>query len=331
MTSHLTEDMMVALLQGTLAANARDEARRHLATCASCADALAREAVLDALLWEARHALVEKVSAAPPQPTGRATASKPRRGQVRAWAAAAIAVGVATAIGYASSGGVTAASGENAMGCVIAWQNVIFYIPLAVGLLLILGAAFGVHDHDAGHDAGHAGHDGGHHHTHDGHDAAHGSLFERAFAVLGVGRVPLTVVLMVASLYFGGLGIILNTVLSSAGLAPSFYGPISIAGACVGMVVLSSVTARLIHRHLPASESYPISRHDFAGCSGTLLLPADISSGYAQVKDPEGNVHNIKCRTTSGALPKGTAILVVEYDESDKIFVIDANPELTVH
>jgi len=126
---------------------------------------------------------------------------------------------------------------------------------------------------------------------------------------------------------FGGLGIILNTLLSSAGLAPALYGALAVAGAFVGMVGLTGATARLIHRHLPTSESYPISRHDFAGCSGTLLLPADSSSGYAQIKDREGNVHNIQCRTTGAALPKGTVILVVEYDEDSKNFVIDANPD----
>jgi hypothetical protein len=325
MTSHLTEDQMVALLQGTLAADARDKAKRHLGACVPCADALTREATLDALLWEARHAVVA------PAPTvahrdrrgGAAASRPPPRGRARSWAGAAIAVAAATAIGYASSAGVTSASGRSPMGNLLAWQNVIFYIPLAVGLLLILGSAFGVHDHDADHDAGHVGD-----HDHDvGHHDGQSSLFERAFALLGVGRVPLTLVLMITSLYFGGLGLILNTLLSSAGLAPSLYGPISVAGAFAGMVVLSGATARLIHRHLPMSESYSISRHDFAGCTGTLLLPADSSSGYAQVKDREGNVHNIRCRTMTGALPKGTAILVVEYDEDSKIFIIDANPE----
>ncbi|HET7506405.1 MAG TPA: hypothetical protein VFK02_35540 [Kofleriaceae bacterium] len=322
MTPHVTEDQMVALLQGALATDARDEVKRHLQACDSCADALGREAALDVLLWEARQALpaIDVVAT-----TARAPADRPgarprprRRGPARWWAGAATAIAVATAIGYAGSAGRSSSLGAAAAGNPLAWQNVIFYIPIAVGLLLILGAAIG-HHHEPGQHAGHAGHDGGHH--------EHDSLFARAFAVLGVGRVPLTVILMIAALCFGGLGIILNALLVSIGLAPAVYGPISIAGALVGMVALTGTTARLIHRHLPTTESYPITRHDFAGCTGTLLLPADASSGYAQVKDPEGNVHNIKCRTTGGALAKGTAILVVEYDEDARTFVIDANPE----
>jgi hypothetical protein len=320
MTSHLTEDQRVALLHGTLAADARDDVKRHLGACASCADALAREAALDAVLWETRHSLVDQPATtrhADRPPAARKPALHPRRAW---WAAGAIGVAAATAIAYAGSTGIASARVD--MGSVFAWHNVIFYIPLAVGLLLILGSAFGVHDHDAGHAGGH--HDAAHDASHD-----HGpdSLFARGFAMLGVGRVPITIVLMITSLYFGGLGITLNTLLASSGLAPWLYGPISIAGAFVGMVVLGGATARLIHRHLPTSETYSLSVHHFAGCRGTLLLPADASSGYAQIKDPEGNVHNIRCHTTAGTLPKGAAILVVEYDEETKAFVIDANPE----
>lgn len=324
MTSHLTEDQIVGLLHGTLAAGARDDAKRHLAGCAACADALAREAALDAMLHEARRALPDEpaavspaaVSPAPPPPAAR----KPPQPGLARWVAGALGVAAATAIAYTGSADV-ASAGKLEMG-LSAWQNVIFYIPLAVGLLLILGSAFGVHDHDPGHAADQHGAT---------HDPGHDSLFARGFAILGVGRVPLTIVLMITSLYFGGLGIILNTLLASVGLAPWLYGPISIAGAFVGMMVLGGATARLIHRHLPMSETYSISRHDLAGSRGKLLLPADTSSGYAQIKDLEGNVHNIRCRTTAGTLAKDAAILVVEYDEETKTFIIDANPEPPFH
>ncbi len=40
-TSHLTPEQLSALVDGALAGRARDEAERHLATCAACRDALA--------------------------------------------------------------------------------------------------------------------------------------------------------------------------------------------------------------------------------------------------------------------------------------------------
>lgn len=217
----------------------------------------------------------------------------------------------------------------------LAWQNVIFYIPLAVGLLLIVGSAMGGHhggaDHDVGHDLALHGDGGGAGaldaaHGHGDGDGHEGGLLTRALSMLGVGRVPLTVVLMMASLLFGGIGIITNTILSSLGLPAWIHGLCALAVAFVGMVSLTSSAARLLNRFFPTTETYRVSRHDFAGCTGMLLLPADPQSGYAQVKDHEGNVHNIKCRTSKGALPKGGEILVIEYDERTATYLVDVNP-----
>ncbi|HTM68903.1 MAG TPA: hypothetical protein VL426_06425 [Candidatus Binatia bacterium] len=215
-----------------------------------------------------------------------------------------------------------------------AWQNLIFLIPLAVGILLVFGSAFGGSDHDADHDVDHdVGHDAGHGHDgHDGHkgavDPGHASetFVMKALSLLGVGKVPLTAVLMMMSLLFGGFGMVLNMVLSSLGLPAWIYGPVSAAAACIGMFALTGRAVKLLNRFMPTNETYRVSRHDFAGCTGKLLLPANSKEGYAQVKDHEGNVHNVKCRTIRGELPKGGDILVIEYDEENQTCIVDASP-----
>jgi len=146
--------------------------------------------------------------------------------------------------------------------------------------------------------------------------------------MLGVGRVPVTVVVMMASLLFGGTGIILNRILASLNLPAALYGAAAVGGALVMTAALTGWATRLLGRIMPTTETYVVTRHDFAGCTGKLLLPADATSGYAQVKDREGNVHNIKCRTVGAALAKGQEILVVEYDDETKTYVVDANPVL---
>lgn len=305
-TSHLTDDQMLALLHGALPEASRAEAAGHLRGCARCAEILASEAQLDELLYESRK------SASPPP----ARVPRRRRRPVGWLVGGAIGVGAAVAIGYAGAPGTAglSAGGEN-MGDPLAWQNLIFYIPLAAGLLLILGSAF----------TGHGGHDGDH--EHDGDHDHHG--FGRILSVLGVGKVPLTVALMTALVLFGGLGIIMNVLLGALGLAPGLIGPISLVAASIYAVILSGQTAKLVARFMPTVESYQITKQDFAGCTGTLLLPADESSGYAQVKDREGNVHNVKCRTVRGAsLAKGASILIIEYDEATRTFVVDANPTI---
>lgn len=311
MSAHLSDEQMVGLLHGALSGDEHAALKRHLGGCQRCADGLAREAALEEILWQARPA----APAAPPRVVR-------RRVPVGVLLGAAVGIAATIGLGYAGLAGSASGAGREGMGDPLAWQNLIFNIALAAGVLLVLGSALGGQGHDTGHDAGHdAGHD------HDG-SHEHGSL-GRALSVLGVGRVPLTVALMIACFLFGGLGVILNTLFASLGMAPGVYGLISVGAAFVGMVLLTGQAARLVGRILPSSETYPITRQDFAGCTGTLLLPADPTTGYAQVKDAEGNVHNVQCRTVRGALAKGTAILIVEYDEASKTYLVDANPVAT--
>ena len=213
-----------------------------------------------------------------------------------------------------------------------AWQNLIFLISLAVGLLLVFGSAFGGGDHDADHDVDHdVGHDAGH--DHDGHRGAvdpgeaHEGFVLKALSLLGVGRVPLVAVLMMMALLFGGFGMICNTIMAAIGLPAWLYGPISIAAAGIATLTLTGRAVKVLNRFMPTNETYRVSRHDLAGSTGTLLFPADaVTTTTAQVKDHEGNVHNIQCRTSKGALPKGGKILVIEYDEENKLYLVAEDP-----
>jgi hypothetical protein len=305
-SSHLSDEQLVALLHGTMSAEARTAAKSHLAACEPCSATLAREAAVDEVLWAAR-----------PHAAPQAAGARRRRAPI-GWI---VGAAITAALVYTGATAPAMAPRSNDMGDVLAWQNLIFYIPLALGVLLVLGSFFTAHDagHDPGHDLGH---------DHD-HDAGHGiGLGGRALSLLGIGRVPLTVALMMASFLFGGIGILVNTILSSAGLAAGTYGPIALTSAVVYTLLLARPTAALVRRVLPATESYTIARRDFIGCTGALLLPADPTTGLAQVKDPEGNVHNVKCRAVKGPLAKGTTILIVDYDEDTKTYLVDVIPKL---
>jgi membrane protein implicated in regulation of membrane protease activity len=196
------------------------------------------------------------------------------------------------------------------MGDPLAWHNLVFYIPLIAGLLLVIGAAWS---------------GGGHGHDHDAHAGEHAS---HPLAILGVGRVPLLVALLITFLVFGGVGVIATNVLAAFGLGSSLTGVLAIVVALLATLLGAGRIARALDRRFPATETYRVARTDFIGCTGTLLLPADPQNGLAQVKDPEGNVHNIKCRTARAALAKGTAILIVDYDEAARTFLVDVQPSV---
>ena len=214
---------------------------------------------------------------------------------------------------------VKAIDSDGAVLSILTWQNLVFYIPLVLGVLLGLGLFLGgAHEPD-----GHAGSLHGEHSL----EGDHSHSLGWASSLLGVGRVPLTIVWMLASLVFGAAGVIVTTLLASLRLHPWLGFFISLVSAFTAMVTVTGWAARFLQRVLPTQETYRVSRHDFAGCTGVVLLPTDERSGYAQVKDPEGNVHNVRCRAVDGALPKGAPILVVTYDEATQACVVELNPK----
>jgi membrane protein implicated in regulation of membrane protease activity len=225
------------------------------------------------------------------------------------------------------------------MGSLLAWYNLIFYIALTVGILFALGSALGMghDDHDAGggHDAGGDGHghDFGHGHGHDHeHDLGHGHASPHELHgqvswfsdMLGVGRVPFTIILMLLFMLFGGVGVMSNVVLSKLLASPSLFFPISGSVALLATFFLTGRTARLINRVMPTSESYNVTKLDLVGKVGKVVATAEGDYAVASVKDHEGNVQQISCRTGGGALPVGQEILVLEYDAGTGQYLVEA-------
>lgn len=236
-----------------------------------------------------------------------------------------------------SPGGLT-------MHFLLEWQNVIFLIPLAFGCLLVVGAAMGLvghdadhgyepnvdADHDVHHDVAHGDHDADHdqeshhaldHHEHDVH--AHG-LFHRVLGVLGIGRAPLSALLMTAALIFGGVGMAANFILRPILVSGWLYGWISLAIACAVVITGTGTIARIIQRFMPSTETYRISKRDLIGCVGTTLFDVTTAGGYLQVNDAEGNLQQVACRAEAGSIGKGSRVRLVAYEVDGDRFVIES-------
>ncbi len=223
-------------------------------------------------------------------------------------------------------------------------QNLIFIISLGFGILLVLGAVLGFIGHDADHDVDHdiegdhdVGHDTEHDHDTDnerGHNplavapAGEGnerSFFSRLFSYIGIGRVPVTIILMIMSMVFGCTGLIVNAALQSL-VSVYVYAPVSFAVASLVSFFLTGKIARGLNRVMPMTETHNVRKQDFVGTTGTLLLPADQKFGLARVLDSKGGVYDIAVRTENGELPKGIEILIIDYDQEQDCFTVEANP-----
>ena len=230
-------------------------------------------------------------------------------------------------------------------------HNLVFYIAIIAGFLMLIGSALGVGGHDVSHDLDHD-HDvhhevSGAHHGH-GHNEARGHATSKAanaldltahetergdpflfrlLGLFGVGKVPITIVLMMAFLLFGGAGVVMNRLLESHFRSPQVYGWISFAVAIFVALILTGSLAKLAGRLMPSSETYNVTKEDLVGKVGKLVVPTDESGGLLQARDREGNLHQVQCRTNKGDLPNGTEVLILDHDPGTNMFIVEAAPE----
>lgn len=202
----------------------------------------------------------------------------------------------------------------------LAWYNLIFYIPLVIGLLLVIGVATGIADLPQGVDLDGDGvpdvwvdADG------DADDAV-GNIGPLSF--LGFGRAPFMLVVMVMALTFGGSGVVLCQVL---GVGP-MRAVLAVSFALAFTAVMTRAFTRLVSKLLPTMETASTTNADLIGHTGTLIMEADPFSGFAQVQK-DGDVYNIKVRVVGDhVLAKGTSILVTRYDDELQAYDVCANP-----
>ena len=224
----------------------------------------------------------------------------------------------------------------------LAWHDLMFALPLAIGIAMAAGVALGgLHgqqgDTDTGHgDAGHA--DAGHDLHHDAHSVdlnlpnqpARRPLGRALWILLGLGRVPLSLVMMVGPLLFGATGWILNAILATVIAAPHVYVWLSLAGATIVSLLATGVLAHLIGRWLPLNESFSTRNEDLVGCVGHLVHAASPITGLAHVHDRRGNLQQVQCRTEDGALAKGAEVLLVSFDDRTQRFIVSQDPLLSM-
>jgi hypothetical protein len=207
----------------------------------------------------------------------------------------------------------------------LSWQSLIFLIPIGVGTILAIGAAFAV-DSDGVGGAGHAGPEHGLGAGFD-HDHDHGPA-----ALPDGGRVPITIRLMLATLTFGGVGLAVSYLFGGEAPTPSTLATVGAGvGGLVGSLFVSRLVARLFAQRWPLLETETIGRRDLLGSTGRAVLPLGPAGGVVQVHDRRGNLHQLPCRTLVGepALPVGAPVLLVDYDEGRGVYRATTNPLTT--
>jgi hypothetical protein len=219
---------------------------------------------------------------------------------------------------------------------ILEWQYLIFELPMLAAILYIVlmtvGFAWGGGgDLDAGHDVhidvghdvpGDAGHDvagAAGHDAESGHGShgSHVSVLGRVFGLLGVGKVPASILGLSICFLWGAAGLVLNVWLGVEDmlrviLLAALAAVIGARGVAEGLALL-----------LPREESYHTPKAELVGQVGEVLYEVTTTSGTVRLLDPSGNLLDLDCRIQEGAgLKAGTKVVLQEYEPTADVFFV---------
>jgi hypothetical protein len=152
--------------------------------------------------------------------------------------------------------------------------------------------------------------------------AGNHSFHMLALSWLGVGRVPLTLIVIVLLLTWGASGFVTNTLLRphEGWQAARVSLPIALA---VSMFITRGIVM-FMGRFVPLNETYAVRRGELVGCIGEAMYGINEIFGLAVVRDQRGDLHQVLCRVGAGVAPveKGTKVKLVAYGAKDRTFFV---------
>lgn len=143
------------------------------------------------------------------------------------------------------------------------------------------------------------------------------------FAILGIGKAPLPIVLQAYFMAWGICGILANQLLlrstqpSLLQILPSLG--IAFLGGIAGSRLAAEITARL----MPTDETLVVSRDSLIGLVGTVAFTITEEAGRILVYDEFGSLHDETCRVSPQhpSIEKGKKAIIVDRDTTGKLIV----------
>ena len=193
----------------------------------------------------------------------------------------------------------------------LSWWNLIFLLPAVAALLYVLLLATGVVAGDEGgfdsdvdgdvaageahgieYVSGHGGDPG----------EPPGGLWQ-VLSLFGIGRAPLSLVLVSFFLLWGLCGWIGNSLFSVVLSSPAAFIWPSLALALIGATILTRLLASGLGRIMPATETYAVTNRQLVGKRARVRHLVTEAGGTAQLYDAQGRLHEVPVRVLPGEAP----------------------------
>jgi len=204
------------------------------------------------------------------------------------------------------------------------WQNWIFLLPLGLATVMVLldTVMGGLGDLDLDVDADLDADLDADADT----DASVGLL-----AWLGVGQIPITLLLEIFALSFGTTGLVLNAVFADwLGETPVLTFPVSVAVAGVAAVLTTKTLGGILASLMPSHASTSRRPEDFIGKLGIATSPVGPRIGQIRLPatpDAPSTVLSVRLEAEIATpIPRGMEVLIVRYDTNSRVYAVIPNP-----
>ena len=148
-------------------------------------------------------------------------------------------------------------------------------------------------------------------------------IVSRLFSILGIGKVPLMLVLSIFCLIWGATGVAGNQIFALALRAPALYVWPSMICAFLISYASTSALSQLISRMMPQLETYGTEEELLVGRIARAAYELGPRPGSAFLLDDQQNRIQVRCQTHDGSvIPGGAELLLLEYDPSSRIFTV---------
>ncbi len=220
----------------------------------------------------------------------------------------------------------------------VAWYNIPFLVSLVCCLLFALLQLFagggdndadGDADLDADVDADLDAHLDADLDAHLDAVAAHSDTegtgpFGTALSALGVGRVPLMLILIALLGCFGFLGLLFNSLLINlpGGYPALAFIPVVLGGGLAALLLTGRISSLLAR--LAPNNSAAVSFEQLVGRSG-VVVSSTVSHSYGRVavRDSFGTVHTVFAVIANGEpLPEKSEVALLSYDTTGRHFIV---------
>jgi hypothetical protein len=155
---------------------------------------------------------------------------------------------------------------------------------------------------------------------------SNGGALRGALALVGYGKIPVPLVIVELCLCWGASGMIVNRIVSETlGTSPALVAIPSIVVATAAALGGAMLLARILVRFWPTNQNFGVDVQDLRGSIAVVTHPVSDHYGTVSLRDRFDTQHTLYCRGRAGqpTLPSGTQVLLIEFDETRRMFIVE--------